>query len=62
MNKSDMSSEDEIYIENNYTYYKNLNFLFSGWPPGQPLNYMRMARDLKTQFFQTLTGIIYSYI
>ncbi|KAG8198587.1 hypothetical protein JTE90_026485 [Oedothorax gibbosus] len=28
----------------------------SGWPPGQELNYARLARDLKTQFFSTLTG------
>ncbi|KFM59402.1 hypothetical protein X975_13525, partial [Stegodyphus mimosarum] len=28
----------------------------SGWPPNQNVNYMRLARDLKTQFFNTLTG------
>ncbi|CAL1294403.1 unnamed protein product [Larinioides sclopetarius] len=28
----------------------------SGWPPNQDINYVRLARDLKTQFFSTLTG------
>ncbi|GFY47596.1 uncharacterized protein TNIN_289941 [Trichonephila inaurata madagascariensis] len=28
----------------------------SGWSPGQDINYVRLARDLKTQFFNTLTG------
>ncbi|GFT47015.1 uncharacterized protein NPIL_693181, partial [Nephila pilipes] len=27
----------------------------SGWSPGQDINYVRLARDLKTQFFNTLT-------
>ncbi|GIZ03045.1 uncharacterized protein CEXT_344091 [Caerostris extrusa] len=28
----------------------------SGWPSNQDINYVRFNRDLKTQFFNTLTG------
>lgn len=35
---------------------KFMYYFFIGWPPGQDVNYARLARDLKTQFFSTLTG------